>query len=189
MATKLDAIKMAETCAKGFNVLAEEIEKKHRNKLVYQWIREELIPRIKKWEDADPVLYARTVRACNTKYVEVDDQYYTLPGDLKVPSLPDDLITLKVLVEECKDNTVREEMAKAKELREKAESFEARLAAFLEGFTSVEQAIFSLPELKAFAPVKCASQKRPRVFKVPSNDLRREMMEAARLQEAFNAKK
>lgn len=193
MALKVDVQKMLRDVTGPFTSLKATIEEKHKKKLVNQWIREELEPRVRKWEEADPVLFkgvasqSRMMR--QQQYVYIDGEAFSLPSNKSWPSnLPSDMVKLSYLVAESKDEDMKREMEQAQTLAAKATSLSEMLTSFLEGFTSAEQAIFSLPELKSFVPVKCASQKRPRFFKVPSNDLRRLMMEAARLKEALNAK-
>jgi hypothetical protein len=196
MAQKLEPAKVVRDVTSPFTTLKAQIEEKHRNKLVNQWIREELEPRVRKWEEADPVLFTAnstrrlsSLRGASPQYLYIDGESYTLPSSKSWPAnLPSDMVQLKHLVAESTDEDLRREMTQAQGLGEKAKTLQGLLTGFLEGFTSMEQAIFSLPELKSFAPTKVTSQKRPRVFKVPCNDLRRLMMEAARLKEALNVK-
>lgn len=192
MALKIEPAKISRDVASPFEALKSQIEGKHKRKLINQWIREELEPRVRKWEAADPVLFASNAFGSGlrgqTQYIYVDGDAYALPSNKVWPRiLPSDPVQLSHLVAESKDEDLKREMVQAATLGEKASALREMLTSFLEGFTSAEQAIFSLPELKSFVPVKCASQKRPRFFKVPSNDLRRLMMEAARLKEALNA--
>lgn len=190
MATKFEAIELAHKVSAPFSVLAREIEQKHRVKLVNQWIKTELVPRMEKWRDAEPSLYRVNRNTMGAQSIHIDDQYYPLPTTMDWPRyLPTDLVTMEEISSKYATDEVKEQMAQAKKLKDKCQDLYNRLVLFLEGFTSLEQAIFSLPELKAFAPVKCASQKRPRFFRVPTNELRQLMMEAARLKEALAARK
>lgn len=162
-----------------FGRLAFQIQKKHARKLFFKWLKEEHAPRCDKFEANDPELY-RAIKGSTRTYWFFNGEYFSegLSGDY--PAVE---VSMEKLMPYASDE-VREELAQGEKLKDKAKALQVELEAFLEGFSSWEQAIFSLPELKNFAPTKAVSQKRPRFVKVPTNELRRLIQEAVRLKEA-----
>lgn len=194
MATKLnwkEKRDLVKSVYRPFKILSEQVSTKHRATLVQKWVREELAPRVQKWEEADPQLFKYNASSMGS--VQLDGIHYALPSNRRWPShLPENMVEWNYIMNKFATEGVREELNGAILLEEKARQVDELLTQFLGGegdgeFNSMEQVIFSLPEIKSFAPAKCQSQKRPRVFKVPPAELVRLMREAVRLKEALGA--
>lgn len=194
--------RIAMHVADPFTMLADEIGKAGRTEAAREVFKQMFEPQFEELKKAAPDLYKRLDRGrylCLERGEKLDlgREYPTMrnlisnhastwgdDADLKkYPYVITDLLITANLTGEHK------EMAqKATELRSKAEFAKRELELFLKPFELVEQVPFSFPQLTSFLeeefhrPIRC--QKRPRLYAVPSDELKSIVTQALVLRDA-----
>lgn len=184
-----DKVKVASAVAQPFEDLAQEISQKGRSEAAVKYFNDQIKPQMMKMKEAAPELWKRLGKGrwlCMEKGEKIDlGHNYPLFTNIisshgsswgddhsgNFPYVVNDIVLATMLEGEAK------EMAqKAAELQSKADTAKQGIQEFLTPFELVEQVPFSFPQLAPFLenftgrPIK--TQKRPRVFAKPSDELK-----------------